>query len=139
MSKFQEDLHTCRTTLQTRLDEVTDLDALPTENEINALSQVMHGCMMLMAHLETMHDLDVATLFSRCAIEEALTRLHVEVRLLKQECESAVVTRGLLEQQILVKDKGSIVLNQLTELEKELHDLCTADFPPGSDADERNT
>ena len=139
MQKFQEDLHTCRTTLQTRLDEATSLDTLPTDNEINALSQVMHGCMMLMARLETMHDLDMKTLFYRCTIEEALTRLHVEVQLLKQEGKSAVVSRGLLEQQILVKDKGSIVLNQLTELEKELHNLCTADFSTGNDADERGT
>ena len=138
MSKFQEDLHTCRTTLQPRLDDVTDLDALPTENKINALLQVMHGCMMLMALLQTMHDLDVATLFSRCTIEEALTRLHVEVRLLKQECKNNVVTRSLLEQQILVKDKGSAVLNYLNELEKALHNSSTASSPPGSDTDERS-
>ena len=139
MSKFQEDLHTYRTTLQTRLDEATSLDALPTEHEINALSQVMHGCMMLMARLETMPDLDMETLFRRCSIQEALTRLHVEVQLLKQEGKSDVVTRGLLEQQILVKDKGSVVLNHLNELEKALQGTCVSGSPPGNDADERCT
>lgn len=156
-----EDLHSTRMTLGTRLDDVTDLDTIPTENTITALVQVIHTLTALLSRLATLLTFEghVEARFLIETIREYLTRLHLEVQLLRRECQTdmslssggffrwhsrnwlrqgsmkrVLPTRSLLEQQLLVRKQGEFVLDYLDALSSSLRSLSASSS--GKDEDE---
>ena len=114
-----ETLSRDRTTLKERLETAVNLDAVPTEDQLDALVQSMD----VFKHLQLLPEPDdYLTLFRWQNLPGYLERLHVEVQVLRQECRKGnVPTRSLLEQQVSLKYAGEIVLNHLDDLLISLH------------------
>ena len=158
-----EELHSIRMTLGMRMDAVTDLDPIPTEQTITALVQVIHALTGLLSRLAASLAFEghIEARFLIETIREALTRLHLEVQLLRRECRTglpltgggwwgwrgwnwlwqervtrALPTRSLLEQQLLVSKQGECVLSHLDDLQRSLRSLSADSSLGGSANDE---